>query len=166
VAETVQQYISRILSNVGGDDALAILESTPQRLEALVAGASADALTRRPVEGRWSAAQILAHMADAEVVGAWRFRTILAVNQVPIQAYDQNEWALAFAYEQVEPADSVALFAANRRATLALLRRVEPTRLTHAGLHAERGEESIDRLMHMYAGHDRNHLRQIEALLR
>jgi hypothetical protein len=165
VAETVQDYISRILANIGDDDPWSILESTPGRLRALVAAASPSALTAVPADGRWSVAQILAHMADAEVVGAWRFRTILAVDDVPIQAYDQDEWATCFAYEKVDPAESVRLFEANRRATLALLRRVDPGRLTHAGLHAERGRESIERLMQMYAGHDRNHVRQIERIL-
>jgi hypothetical protein len=165
VAETVQDYIARILSNVGDDDPWSILESTPQRLRDLVARVPRAALTHVPADGRWSIVQILAHMADAEVVGAWRFRTILAVDGAPIQSYDQDEWANGFAYEKAAPEDSIDLFEANRRATLALLRRVNPRRLTHAGIHAERGRESIERLMQMYAGHDRNHVRQIERIL-
>ena len=62
-------------------------------------------------------------------------------------------------------ADSVALFAALRQATLRLLRSVDPARHQHAGLHAERGRESIPHLMRLYAGHDLNHLAQIERLL-
>jgi hypothetical protein len=141
------------------------MAESPGRLQGLVSGASAEELRWTPEPGRWTIAQIAAHMADAEVVGAWRFRTVLAQDGVALQAYDQNAWASAFAYEDVPAADSVRLFGALRHATLKLLRRVDPARLKHAGLHAERGRESVERLTVMYAGHDLNHLAQIERLL-
>jgi hypothetical protein len=165
MTETVQQYIARITSFVGQQDSLVLLEEAPGRLRALVDGASPAALGWTPSADRWSVAQIAAHLADSEIVGAWRFRTVLAEDGVPLQAYDQNAWASAFGYEQVPVAESVALFGALRRATVTLLRRVDPSRHEHAGLHAERGRESIGHLMRMYAGHDLNHLTQIERLL-
>jgi uncharacterized damage-inducible protein DinB len=119
----------------------------------------------RPRRTAGSVVQIAAHLADSEIVGAWRFRTVLAQDGVPLQAYDQNAWASAFGYEQAAVAESVTLFGALRRATVDLLRRVDPRRHEHAGMHAERGRESIQHLMRMYAGHDLNHLAQIERLL-
>ena len=109
--------------------------------------------------------QILAHLADAEIVGAWRFRSVLASDGVPLQAFDQNTWAAAFKYEETDPFQSWRLFEANRAALVALLRRVDQSRYAHFGMHEERGRESIEHLMRLNAGHDRNHLAQIERLL-
>lgn len=141
------------------------MTDSPGRLRALVRGASEGRLTWTPAPGRWSIRQIAAHLADSEVVGAWRFRSVLERDDVTLQAYDQNVWAAAFRYDTVPVAESVALFEALRTATLGVLDRVDPARHAHAGLHAERGRESIDHLMQMYAGHDLNHLGQIERLL-
>jgi hypothetical protein len=84
---------------------------------------------------------------------------------VPLQAYDQNAWASAFRYELTPVDESVALFGTLRGATVRLLRQVDPARHQHAGMHAERGRESIGDLVRLYAGHDLNHLSQIERLL-
>lgn len=110
-------------------------------------------------------AQIVAHLADAELVGAWRIRSILAADDVALQPFDQNEWASAFKYEKADAAAAAALFGAVRMSTLALLRTVDPKRLEYAGMHAERGRESVSHIMRMYMGHDLNHLGQIERLL-
>lgn len=165
MTETVQQYTARLAGLVGDRDPLAVMAETPGRLQALVSGASAEALRWTTAPARWTIGQIAAHMADAEIVGAWRFRTVLAQDGVALQAYDQNAWASAFRYEDAPAAESVGLFVALRQATLRVLRQVDPARLQHAGMHAERGRESVERLTLMYAGHDLNHLAQIERLL-
>jgi DinB family protein len=165
MAETIEQYVARLSGLVAERDPLALMAETPGRLQALVSGASPAELRWTTASGRWTVTQIAAHMADAEIVGAWRFRTVLAQDGVPMQAYDQNAWASAFRYEDAPPAESVGLFGALRTATLRLLRRVDPARLRHAGTHAERGRESVEQLARMFAGHDLNHLAQIERLL-
>lgn len=163
--ETVEQYIARITGLVGERDPWTILAATPDRIRTLVASATAQELGWTPAPGRWSVQQIVAHLADAEIVGAWRIRSVLAANGTQLQAYDQNAWASAFHYENADPAASAALFGALRAATLKLLRVVDAARLEHAGIHQERGRESIPHIMRMYAGHDLNHLGQIEGLL-
>jgi hypothetical protein len=163
--ETVEQYIGRITGYVGDRDPRAIMAASPARLRALIGSATPAQLTWTSSPSRWTITQIVAHLADAEVVGAWRFRSVLARNNVPLQSYDQNEWASAFRYEQVPVAESLAVYEALRTATLRLLELVEPARLEHAGMHAERGRETVFRLMQMYGGHDLNHLGQIERLL-
>jgi hypothetical protein len=165
MAETAQQYTARITGYVGDSDPWGLLARAPDRLRALVDGAPAQALAWQPSPDRWSVAQIAAHLADAEVVGAWRFRLVLAQDGVPLQAYDQNAWATAFRYQQTPVDESVALFGTLRRATVRLLRQVDPALHQHAGMHAERGRESIGHLVRLYAGHDLNHLAQIERLL-
>jgi hypothetical protein len=163
--ETVAQYIARISGNVGDQDPRAILEATPARLRSLISGATPAQLTWTSSPTRWSITQIAAHLSDAEIVGAWRFRLVLGQDNVPLQAYDQDVWAASFGYTERPPIESVTLFEALRRSTLRTLDAVEPSRLQHVGMHSERGPESITQLMIMYAGHDINHLNQIEKLL-
>ncbi|MGE3843167.1 MAG: DinB family protein [Vicinamibacterales bacterium] len=165
MTETPQEYTSRMLSHTEGHDPWAVLTTTAERLRALVRGRAESDLQRPPAPARWSVAEILAHLADAEVVAGWRLRSILATNAVTLQPFDQNVWADAFRYDATPVEESLALFSANRAANLALLQRVSPTRHDHYGVHAERGHESIRHLIRLYAGHDRNHLAQIERLL-
>lgn len=165
MVETVQQYTARLAGLVGDRDPLAVMAETPGRLQTLVSGASAEELRWTPAPERWTIGQIAAHLADAEIVGAWRFRTVLAQDGVALQAYDQNAWASAFRYEDAPAADSVGLFTVLRHATLRVLRQADPARLRHAGMHAERGRESVEQITRTYAGHDLNHLAQIERLL-
>jgi hypothetical protein len=165
-AETPAEYTRRILGYAEGKDAWAILETTAGRLREVVGSTSDAVLRRRPAPGRWSPAEIMAHLADSELVGSYRFRTIIAHNGADIQAYDQDEWAASLAYEQIDPAESVDLFEATRTANLRLLRRIDPRLHENYGMHAERGRESVSHMIRLYAGHDLNHLAQIDALVR
>lgn len=164
MAETAAQYVARILSNVEGQDALAVLASTPERLKALLQVTTRANWERRPAAGRWSAGEVLAHLADCEIVAGWRVRSILATDGVALQPFDQDVWARAFKYEDVDVGEALATFTAARASLLSLLARVDPARLEHHGMHAERGKETVAHLIRLYAGHDLNHLRQIEAL--
>jgi uncharacterized damage-inducible protein DinB len=165
MTETTEQYVERMLSFSNGRDPLAVLTNTPARLRALVDSTPAERWTARPSADRWSAAAVLAHLADAEIVGAWRIRAILASDGLPIQAFDQNAWAAAFKYEDAEVRQSLTTFSVVRSSTLSLLRRVDEPRLDHHGMHAERGRETVRHLIRLYAGHDLNHLGQIERLV-
>jgi uncharacterized damage-inducible protein DinB len=163
--ETPQQYIDRIISNVREDDPWDVLASTPSRLRQLVAGRSDSDLTRKPAPGKWSVREILAHLADCEVVIGWRLRTILATSGAPLQAFDQDVWAAAFKYDEAPIQESLDLFEASRRGNLRLLGSVDPARLENFGMHEERGMETINHLVRLNAGHDLNHLRQVERLV-
>lgn len=163
--ETAQQYIARILSNSAGQDGLTVLAATPGRLKALLESTPRDRWMARPEPQRWSAGEVLAHLADAEIVTGWRIRSILATDGTPLQAFDQEEWAAAFKYGEADPSESLALFSAARESLLSLLKRVDSARREHHGLHAERGRETIAHLIQLYAGHDLNHLKQIERMV-
>jgi hypothetical protein len=163
--ETPQDYTARMLASIGDRNPRTVLAETPSRLRSLLAGATTEALRYTPSPDRWSAVQILAHLGDSEIAGAWRLRSILARDRVELQAFDQNAWAAAFEYERADPDESLAVFEVVRRANLRLLETVDPARHRHVGLHQERGEESVAHIVRMYAGHDLNHLGQIERLL-
>jgi len=163
--ETAQQYIARILAFSDGRDARAVLGSTADRLRGLVASAPPERWHDKPALDKWSAGAVLAHLADAEIVAGWRVRLILGQDGAPLQPFDQEVWADAFHYEDADVHESLATFSATRASLLSLLSRVETDRLAHHGMHAERGVETIDHLMRLYAGHDLNHLAQIERLV-
>lgn len=163
--ETPQAYISRLLANVGNEDPWAVISTTGRRLRELIAGRTVEELARTPDPAKWSVVQILAHIADAEVVAGWRFRSILASDGIPLQPFDQDAWANALRYADADPFESWQLFDVNRTALLGLLRRVDPRLHANHGMHAERGKETIEHLVRLYAGHDLNHLRQVEGLI-
>ncbi len=163
--ETVQQYVRRILGNVEGQDPLKVLAGTPRKLERLAAKGSASKLRKRPAPDKWSVAEILAHLADGEIITSWRVRAILGSPGTPIQAYDQNAWVKAGHYEKRNPRESIKQMRVLREANLALFRTLSPEQWKQYGIHAERGQESIEQIVRMLAGHDLNHLHQIENIL-
>src|SRR5688572_20752965 len=98
--ETPQQYTARILSNVDEQDPWDVLGSTATRLRQLIAGFDESTLARKPAPQRWSVREILAHLADCEVVMGWRLRSVLATNGVTLQPFDQDRWAAVFKYDR------------------------------------------------------------------
>jgi hypothetical protein len=163
--ETPQQYSQRILGNLDGKDPFKTQSATAKRLARLVKGASAAKLRKRPAPDKWSVAEILAHLADTEIVVGWRIRSILGAPGTPIQAFDQDAWAAAGNYAKRDPRKSIEQFRAVREANLAFYKSLSPEQWKCYGMHAERGEESLERLLCMMAGHDLNHTSQIERIL-
>jgi hypothetical protein len=163
--ETPQQYTQRILGYVNGKDPLAIQSETAKTLDRLIDGVSTARLRQRPAPGKWSVSEILAHLADGEIVGAFRIRFILGSPGAPIVAYDQDKWVTSGHYDTRDPRKSLEQFRVLREANLALLESLEPEQWQHYGVHSERGQESIAQIVRLFAGHDLNHLRQIEGIL-
>jgi uncharacterized damage-inducible protein DinB len=163
--ETAAEYVQRILAFANGRDPLTVLASTTDRLRTLVESTPLERWDSKPAPDRWSAREVLAHLADCEIVAGWRVRSILAHDGVALQPFDQNEWASAFKNHAADLHESLETFSAGRASLLSLLTRVDPDRLEHHGVHGERGRETIGHLMRLYAGHDLNHLTQIDRLL-
>jgi DinB superfamily len=163
--ETPQQYIRRMTANVEGKQPLAIQAATPKRIERLIKGVPASKLGKRPAADTWSVSEILAHLGDAEIVIGFRMRLILGAPGTPMAAYDQNSWVTSGHYDQRDPRKSLEQFRAVRAANLALLKSLTPEQWKHFGIHSERGQETIEHVVRMTAGHDINHLQQIERIL-
>jgi len=164
--ETPQQYTQRILGNVEGKDPLRVQRSTAAKLAKLIRGLDRKRMAQRPAPEKWSIAEILAHLADAEMVASWRMRLVLGQNGVPIKAFDQDAWATTFNYRKRDPKASLETFRLLRENNLALLKSVPRQLLENYGMHEERGQESVAHMVRMFAGHDLNHLRQVEGLAR
>jgi tRNA-binding EMAP/Myf-like protein len=165
VSETFQEYSARLTALSAGKDSRAVLAATPARIGTLLAGLPLADLTWTTAPSRWSIAQIVAHLADAEVVAAYRFRMILAAPGTPLQAFDQDGWAREMSYAIRDAGASLALFTALRASLLSLISGLDDEKLDRFGVHAERGNESVRYLIGLYAGHDLNHLAQIERLI-
>lgn len=164
--ETPQQYTERLLGYVEGKKPLAVQAATANKLARLIKGVPVSRLRKRPAPDKWSVSEILAHLADTEMVGGFRMRLILGAPGTPVPAFDQDRWVSSGHYDQRNPRQSVEQFRTLRQANLALLKSLTPEQWKHHGVHAERGVETIERITHMFAGHDLNHLQQIERIVR
>jgi hypothetical protein len=162
--ETAQQYIQRILSHVEGHDAIKVQRATAAKLKKLIQGRTSKELKWKPEPGKWSIGEIVAHLADVEIVASWRMRSILGANGTAIQAFDQDAWASVFQYNKRDPKQSLEIFRMLRDNNLAMLKALSPERWDNYGIHAERGKETIAHLARMFAGHDTNHIVQIENI--
>jgi len=165
-SETVDEYKARILGYQAGADPLALQAKAPDVLAALVAGLSTDDIEQRPAPGKWSIREIVAHLADDELVGAYRIRLILSAPGTAIQAFDQDMWARTGRYSTCDIAESLTLYRTLRFANLKLLRSLTTGEWDLFGVHAERGVESLRDIAMYFAGHDINHFRQIESIRR
>jgi hypothetical protein len=164
--ETPQQYTQRVVSYMEGKKPLAVQAATAKKLERLIKGVPTAKLKKRPGPDKWSVGEILAHLAEAEIVGGFRMRLILGAPGTPITAFDQDAWVISGHYAKRDPRKSLEQFRAVREANLDLLKSLTPEQWKHHGLHAERGVETIEHIVRMFAGHDINHMQQIERILK
>jgi uncharacterized damage-inducible protein DinB len=164
--ETPQQYTQRMLSHIEGGEPLRMQAAAPKKLAALIRGKNKKQLTRRPAPGKWSVAEIMAHLADAELVVSWRLRQILSGSGVSIQAFDQEVWASTFDYAHRDVRQSLETYRVLRESNLRLVKSVPKQLWDNYGVHQERGNESVAHIVRMGAGHDVNHLQQMERILK
>ena len=165
-SETVDQYKERILGYQAGADPLVLQAKAPDVLARLIERLDARQLDHRPAPGKWSIREIVAHLADDELVGAYRIRLILSAPGTDIQAFDQDVWARTGRYGTRDINDSLELYRTLRLANLQLLHSLTTQEWDMSGVHAERGVESVRDIAMYFAGHDINHFRQIESIRR
>ncbi len=163
-AAQAKAYVAALFEALGSRDALTVLAETPGALRQATAGLSAkqDAEPENP--GTWSVRHVVQHLADSELVGAFRFRMVLAHDAPALPGYDQDQWARRLRYEDVDLRAALDDFAALRELNLRLLRRATPEDLGRVMRHAERGDEPLEKMIGLYAGHDLVHLRQIARI--
>lgn len=162
--EHARAYTEAILGLLGDGDPLTVLRGTSRALRRAVEGLNEAGMTAPESSGKWSIRQVLRHMADSELVWAWRLRLVAAQDRPSITGYDQDAWAQRLRYEDAPAIESLEEFAAVRRGNLRVLDGLEDEDLMRVGVHAERGEESIAHMMRLYAGHDILHIRQVERI--
>lgn len=165
MSETPYEYTQRILKYMAGKQPMGVQAATPKKLARLIKGVPTSRLRKRPAPGKWSVGEIITHLSDAELVGGFRIRLILGAPGTPIAAFDQDAWVISGHYDKRDPRKSLEQFRVLRESNLALLKSLTPQQWKQFGMHAERGQESIEHIVRMFAGHDLNHLQQIERAL-
>lgn len=147
---------------LAGRDARDVIAQTPTRLTTLAAKLGPQGLERSLAPGKWRAREILCHLADCEMVFAFRLRQALAEPNHVIQPFDQDQWAKP--YSALPAQAALDAFSASRRWNLALLATVSPQDFSKKLAHPERGEMTFQTVIETMGGHDLNHIAQLEAI--
>jgi hypothetical protein len=163
-AGQAQAYITAVLALVGDKNPMDVLRATPGSLRRAFEAMPASQTRTPEAPGRWSAAQVIQHLADAELVWGYRVRMVLSNDRPSLTGYDQDLWAEKFRYSEADAQEAVEQFAVVRRSNLRLLEQASDADLRRVGVHVERGEESVAHLIRLNAGHDLLHLQQLERI--
>jgi hypothetical protein len=158
------RYVAGLLDLLGDQDPVGVLRGTPAAIRQFLDTVPAEVVGRAEAPGKWSIREVVQHLADSDLVGGFRLRMILAHDRPPLVGYDQDLWASRLGYQHVDVRDAFELFAALRAANVRIWERLTAEELMRVGLHAERGEESLEHLRRLYAAHDLLHLRQLERI--
>ena len=139
-----------------------VIASTAAQLRELLDSLGADRASKSPAPGKWSAREILCHLADCEIVFAFRLRQTLAEPHHVIQPFDQDLWARN--YGAYDAQSALAVFTAVRHFNVQLIESLPPDALSKPVTHPERGAMTFQSIVETMGGHDLNHLVQLEAI--
>jgi len=131
---------------------------------AALQGFPADSLTARPLPGKWTAAEIVHHLADSEGQSAMRLRKLLVERAPVIHGYDQDEWAIRLRYNDRPIGPALEAFRAARETTSQLLDAMTEDDWRRHGWHTESGSYHAERWLEIYAEHAHGHAAQIRRL--
>jgi uncharacterized damage-inducible protein DinB len=147
---------------LGEQQPLAVIAATPGKLKALAETIGPEKITAAPAPDKWSAREILCHMADCEIAFGFRLRQTLAEDNHTIQPFDQERWAAPYA--SLSASDALATFAAVRRWNHSLIEGALEEFAEKAVTHPERGAMTFATIVETMAGHDLNHIAQLERI--
>ena len=157
-AEVLNPY-ARFL---GSRDPLTVLRETPVRLQGLTHAIGPTGVSVAPERGKWTASEILCHLADCEIAFGFRLRQILAEDNHVIQPFDQERWAGP--YSGIAAAEALSAFSALRHWNLLLIEHALPFHADRPVTHPERGPMTFRTVVETMAGHDLNHKGQLERI--
>jgi len=163
---TSEAYRQRMFALLGDRDPLTVMSETVSKLSDIVDRHSPAVLRSRPYEGKWTPNETIGHLTDSEWVYGYRLRLILSEENPTILGTQQDSWVARQRHNEREPSEMVDLFRTLRQFNLAAWKRASPSDLDRAGLHNERGPESLGVMLRLLAGHDLSHLEQIGRYLR
>ncbi len=152
-------YQQSLLAALGDDDPAEVQEHAATNIRAMLAAAG-PVLRVRPAPREWSALLCLAHIADAEIVMAGRYRWVLAHDQPELIGYDQDLWVDNLHTDDDDPEAMLRVFEPLRASNVELWRGTTAAQRARVAIHRERGAESLDLMFRMLGGHDRVHLAQ------
>ena len=160
-----ENYQAKLTSYVAGKDPLQMQAEAPRLIAELVKGVAEAKLRERPLPEKWSITEIIAHLAEDEVVTSWRYRQMIESCGCTLASFDQDQWSRLGDYRSWKSSDALDMFCLLREANLRMLRNLSTDEWDCFGVHAERGRISVRDLAHHMAGHDMNHVDQIRSIL-
>jgi hypothetical protein len=163
-AAAAASYVSALLELIGDKDPVVVLHETTGALRLFLDTVPSEIVGRAEAPGKWSIGEVIQHLADSDLVGGFRLRMVLAHDRPAIAGYDQDLWASRLGYRDADVHEALEQFAALRAANVRLWERLTPADLARVGMHAERGEESLEHMRRLYAAHDLLHLRQLARI--
>ena len=149
-------------SHLGSEEPLKVLSASPRKIEQLMEDLGAERSDISPAPGKWTPREILCHLADCEIAFSFRLRQTLAEDNHVIQPFDQEKWAATYA--AYDSHDALTLFCAARHWNLSLLRELTDEQRHRAANHPERGPMTFWTIVETMAGHDLNHLAQLQTI--
>jgi len=149
---------------LGAQDARTVIAMTPGLVHQAVSGMSAEQVEAPIAEGKWSPREIVAHLADCEIVFCFRLRQTLAMPSPVIQPFDQDDWAKRYAAYDI--ASALAMFRAAREWNVRLIGGLSEADWQREMTHPERGTMTFQTVVETMAGHDVNHLGQLQSVLK
>lgn len=146
---------------LGEHNPVEVIATTPEKLEALFSRLSAEQIDRKLSPHKWSAREVMAHLADCEVAFGFRLRQGAAGVEM-VQPFDQDDWARNYgAYSFLA---ALTTYIAVRAWNLAFIRSLTDEQRAQVVTHPERGAMSVWTIVETMAGHDRHHLAGLEKL--
>ena len=140
-------------------------EKSPGEIARAASGLPEKVLRYKPSPEKWCIQEILGHLADIEIVYAYRIRQMLADENPVIAPMDQNAWARNLDYLRTPAPELIAAYGLNRHRTVQLLRRLKPADFEKSALHPELNRQvTVAEMLEKISGHGANHLQQIEKL--
>ena len=164
ITPEIRAYVRKIDGYRAGREPLPLLRVGPAKIARAIQGLRSAQLRKRPAPGKWSIAEIIGHLVDTEVVYGYRYRLALSQPGVPIPGYDEATWAVALRHRNRNTARLMEQIVTLRKINLDLIESVPRRTWQRYGMHSERGKETVRRTAELIAGHDLNHLDQIQAI--
>ena len=148
---------------IAGNDPIEMLERSPRIISSLVQDIGEAGLEKSYAPGKWSGRFILAHLADCEIAFGFRWRQVAFSPSVVMQPFDQDAWAKNYA--KLEAKWALGAFITARLWNIEFLKSLPKEAFANSSLHPERGELTLQNLIEITAGHDVNHMEQLELLV-
>jgi uncharacterized damage-inducible protein DinB len=127
-----------------------------------IRGLSAQELNSFPVPGTWSIQQVIFHLMDSDLIASDRVKRVIAEESPPLLAYDETAFSKKLYYEELDPALACEIFRLNRQMTGAILRKLPDAAFARAGMHSERGRETLEDLVRIYINHVDHHMKFVK----
>lgn len=147
---------------LGGQEPLKVISATPRKIETIMEDLGPERMNYSPATGKWSAREIVCHLADCEIAFAFRLRQTLSEASHVIQPFDQSNWAKNYAAYDTRAA--LTTLCALRKWNLALIGSLSPDQHVKPVTHPERGPMTFWTIVETMGGHDLHHLCQLEAI--